>query len=162
MPAAVVGLAPIAAVSAVMAASKLPAFGFCRLRPRYSSTLPLNARLRRRNVAGVSNLPFDVNPPGKVKGNDVPPAASSAAALSSDAEIEASAFGLQTNAAGGSSIGWLTSIAIPSESRSSRARYSAIALKVRVSPFVADASAADSPVAEGSALRMVLPARTVT
>ena len=42
--AAVVGAAPIAVVSAVTAAAKLAAFGFCRLNPRYSSTLPLKAR----------------------------------------------------------------------------------------------------------------------
>src|SRR6185369_11000082 len=88
--AADVGAGPIAVVSAVTAAAKLAAFGFWWSSPRYSSTLPLMARLIRRNVAGVSKLPFNVKPGGTLHGNSAPPAARNVAALSSVAEIEAS------------------------------------------------------------------------
>jgi hypothetical protein len=63
------------------------------------------ARLISRNVEGVSKLPYNEKPGGTLNGNTAPPAARNVAALSSVAEIEANAFGLQTNPAGGSSIG---------------------------------------------------------
>src|SRR5258706_12592277 len=159
-PAFVVGSAPIAELSAVSAVARLPAFGFECSSARYSSTLPFSPRLKRRNAAGVLKLPLSVKPGGSVKGNAVPPAARSVAALSSDEEMDASAFGLQTTAAGGSSIAWLTSIAMPSESRSSNARYSESALNVRTNPRVPDTPLVDRPVALGSAFRTVVPART--
>src|SRR5258705_294262 len=48
------------------------------------------ARLIRRKVAGLSNAPFDEKPAGNLNGKAVPPAARSAAALSSGVEIAAS------------------------------------------------------------------------
>src|SRR5437588_8861572 len=100
-----------AALIAVIAAENDAAFP---VMPRYTSTLPLIARLNLRKPAGVLNAPLVEKPAGSTIGEKLVPAACrSVAAESRIVLIDASAFGVQRIGDTGSVIVFGTTVGMP-------------------------------------------------